>query len=40
MFLAAFCILIGLTGLAVSGAVLLLRVTEALSDLDAETWGR
>lgn len=38
MFLAAFCILIGLTGLAVSGAILLLRVNEALADLDSETW--
>lgn len=40
MFLAAFFVFIGLTGLAVCGAVLLLRVTEALSDLDTETWGR
>ena len=38
MFLAAFCILCGLFGLVVCGCVLIMRVTETLADLDAESY--
>jgi hypothetical protein len=38
MFLAAFCILFGLTGLAVCGLILLSRVSDALAELDANSW--
>ena len=38
MFLPAFCILVGLVGLVVCGGVLMMRVTEQLADLDAESY--
>jgi len=36
MFLAAFLILVGLTGLAVCGVILMMRISEALGDCDYE----
>lgn len=38
MFLAAFCILIGLTGLAVCGVLLISRIGDVLAELDANAW--
>jgi hypothetical protein len=40
MFLAAFCILFGLTGLLICGAILMSRIAEALLDLDMDDHGR
>jgi hypothetical protein len=38
MFLAAFCILFGVTGLVVCGFVLIAQVGDALAELDANSW--
>jgi hypothetical protein len=38
MFLAAFCIFVGVTGLIVCGFVLVGRIGDTLTDLDTNAW--
>jgi len=38
LFIAVLCILLGMTGLGICGLVLVMRISEALSDADNYGW--
>ena len=40
MFLAVLLILCGLTGLGICGVLLMFSISEAMREMDAETWHR